>query len=73
MLEGLDGSRLAGTFAGDRLKKFHPRRRLRLDRTADCDQEVLPTLEGFLATMTSQTFLTIFLVPGHLSFPPPCT
>ena len=45
----LDGSRLAGTFAGDRLKKFHPRQRLHLDHTPDLDQEVVPTLEDFLA------------------------
>lgn len=49
MLEELDGSRLAGTFAGDRLKKFHPRQRLHLDHTPDLDQEVVPTLEDFLA------------------------
>ena len=50
MLEELDGSHLAGTFAGDRLKKFHPRQQLRLDGTPDLDQEVVPTLEDFLAT-----------------------
>ena len=49
LLEELDGSRLAGTFAGDRLKKFHPRQQLRLDRAPDLDQEVVPTLENFLA------------------------
>ena len=49
LLEELDGSRLAGTFAGDRLKKFHPRQQLRLDRAPDLDQEVVPTLEDFLA------------------------
>lgn len=49
MLEELDGSRLAGTFAGDRLKKFHPRQCLHLDHTPDLDQEILPNLEDFLA------------------------
>lgn len=49
MLEELDGSHLAGFFAGDRLKKFHPRQQLRLDRTSDLGQEVIPTLEDFLA------------------------
>ena len=49
MLEELDGSRLAGTFAGDRLKKFHPRQELRLDQTPDLTHEVVPTLEDFLA------------------------
>lgn len=49
MLEKLDGSRLAGTFAGDRLKKFHPRQRLRLNHTPDLNQQVVPTLEDFLA------------------------
>lgn len=43
MLEELGGSRLAGTFAGDRLKKFHPRQRLRLDYAPNLDQEVVPT------------------------------
>ena len=33
MLEEPNGSRLAGTFTGDRLKKFHPRQRLYLDHT----------------------------------------
>lgn len=49
MLEELDGSRLAGIFAGDRLKKFHPRQRLRLNRTPTLDHEVVPNLEDFLA------------------------
>lgn len=49
MLEELNGSHLAGTFAGDRLKKFHPRQQLHLDYIPDLDQEVLPTLEDFLA------------------------
>ena len=49
MLEELDRSHLAGTFAGDRLKKFHPRQRLRLDGTPNLDQEMVPTLEDFLA------------------------
>lgn len=49
MLEELDGSRLAGTFAGDRIKKFHPRQRLRLNHTLDLVQKVVPTLEDFLA------------------------
>ncbi len=50
MLEELDGSHLAGTFAGNRLKKFHPRQRLHLDHIPNLDQEVVPTLEDFLAT-----------------------
>lgn len=49
MLEELDGLRLAGTFAGDRLKKFHPRQRLQLDHTPNLDNEEIPTLNDFLA------------------------
>ena len=49
MLEELDGSRLAGTFAGDRLKKFHPRQRLQLDNAPDLGEEEIPTLDNFLA------------------------
>lgn len=48
MLEELDGSHLAGTFAGDRLKKFHPRQRLHLDHTPDLDVAELPNLDDFL-------------------------
>ena len=48
MLEELDGSRLAGTFAGDRLKKFHPRQRLHLDHAPNLDHEELPNLDEFL-------------------------
>lgn len=49
VLEELDGSRLAGTFAGDRFKKFHPRQRLQLDHAPDLDREEIPTLDNFLA------------------------
>ena len=49
MLEELDGSQLAGTFAGDRLKKFHPRQQLLLDHAPDLDNEEIPTLDEFLA------------------------
>lgn len=48
LLEELDGSRLAGTFAGDRLKKFHLWQRLHLDHASDLDLEDLPNLDGFL-------------------------
>lgn len=49
MLEELDGSRLAGTFAGDRLKKFHPHQQLQLDHAPNLDHEEIPTLDDFLA------------------------
>lgn len=49
MLEELDGSRLAGTYAGDRLKKFHPRQQPRLDHSPNHAQETLPTLDDFSA------------------------
>ena len=49
MLEELDASQLAGTFADNRLKKFHPRQRLQLDHAPDLDGEEIPTLDRFLA------------------------
>ena len=49
MLEEPDGSRLCGTFAGDRLKKFHSRQQLHLDHTPDLDLEEIPNLDDFLA------------------------
>ncbi len=48
MLEELDGSQLAGTFAGNRLKTFHPRQRLQLDHSPNLKQEEIPTLNDFL-------------------------
>ncbi len=54
MLEDLDGSRLAGTFAGDRLKKFHPRQRLQLDYAPNLNNEEIPTLDDFLADSDSE-------------------
>ena len=48
ILEELDGSQLAGTFAGDRLKKFHPRQQLQLDHAPNLDHEEIPTLDDFL-------------------------
>ena len=48
MLEELDGSRLASTFAGDRLKRFHSRQQLHLDHAPDLDLEERPTLDNFL-------------------------
>lgn len=50
LLKELDGLRLAGTFSGDRFKKFHPRQQLCLNYAPNLDQEVVPTLEDFLAT-----------------------
>ncbi len=48
MLEELDGSRLAGTFAGDRLKRFHFRQKLHLHHTPDLDLVEKPTVDDFL-------------------------
>ena len=56
MLEELDGSLLGGTFAGDRLKKFHPRQRLQLDHVPDQGDEKIPTLEEFLAGDSDSDF-----------------
>ena len=48
MLKELDRSHLAGTFAGDHLKKFHPRQQLCLGRTPDLNQEIVLNLKDFL-------------------------
>lgn len=63
MLEELDGSRLADTFAGDRLKKFHPRQRLHLYHTLDLNQEIVPTLKDFLAANDNN----LFDIPNNFS------
>ena len=63
MLEELDGSRLASTFAGDRLKEFHPRQRLQLDHAPNLDQEEIPTLDDFLA---SDSDSDLFEAPDNL-------
>ncbi len=49
ILEELDGLRLAGTFAGDRLKKFHPCQRHQLDHAPNLDHKEIPTLNDFLS------------------------
>ena len=49
MLEELDISRLAGTFAGDKLKKFHLQQRLQLDNAPDLGEKKISTLDNFLA------------------------
>ena len=49
VIEELDKLRLAGTFAGDRLKKFHLRQQLQLDHVPDLDLEEKPPLDKFLA------------------------
>ncbi len=49
MLEELDGTHLAGTFAGDRLKIFHPRQELLLGNfAAEIDHEGIPDLNHLL-------------------------
>ena len=54
ILEELDGSQLAGIFAGDRLKKFHPCQRLQLDHAPNLNNEEIPTLNDFLANSDSE-------------------
>ena len=65
MLEELDGSRLAGTFAADRLKKFHPRQRPQLDHAPDLDDEEIPTLDRFL---TDDSASDLSDAPDNFSF-----
>ncbi len=48
MLDELNRSRLAGTFADNRLKKFHPRQRLQLDHAPDLDHKEIPNFDNFL-------------------------
>ena len=48
MLKELGRSRLVGTFAGDRLKRFHSRQQLHLDHAPELDLEERPTLDDFL-------------------------
>lgn len=49
MLEELDVSRQACTFADDRFKKFHPRQRLYLDHSPNLHLEEIPNFDDFLA------------------------
>ena len=56
MLEELDGTRLAGTFAGDRLKIFHPHQELLLGNfAAEIDHERIPDLIHLLSQPKSET------------------
>ena len=56
ILEKLDGSQLAGTFAGDRLKEVHPQQRLQLDHVLDQSDKEIPTLEEFFAGDSDSNF-----------------
>ena len=49
ILEELDGSQLADTFAGNRLKKFHLWQQLQLDYTLNLDHEEISTFGDFFA------------------------
>lgn len=73
MLEELDGSRLAGTFAGDRLKKFHPRQRLQLDHVSNLDNKEIPTLNDFVAGNSSDLSDTPDNLFSFWHFSPPGT
>lgn len=48
MLEELERLRLAGTFAGDCLKKFHPQQRFRLNCAPTLTKKWCQTLKIFL-------------------------
>lgn len=67
MLEELDVSRLASTFAGNRLKKFHPWQRLLLDHPSDLGDEEIITLDDFL---TGDDNNDLFDAPANLSDAP---
>lgn len=47
IFEELDGSQLAGTFAGDKLKKFYPHQQLQLDYASNLNYEEILTLDNF--------------------------
>ena len=49
LLEELDGTPLAGTFAGDQMKKFYTRQELRLGHQPDLDHNIVPIPEDLLA------------------------
>ncbi len=50
ILKELDRSRLAGTFAGERLVRFHSYKQLHLDHAPDLNLEERPTLDDFLTS-----------------------
>ncbi len=56
ILEKLDGSQLAGIFAGDRLKEVHLQQRLQLDHVLDQSDKEIPTLEEFFADDSDSNF-----------------
>ena len=64
MLEEIDGSRLAGTFAGNRLKKFHPRQRLQLNHVPVQGDEEILILQEFI---TSDSDSNLSDAPSELS------
>lgn len=68
MLKELDGLCLAGTFASNRLKKFHSCQQLYLNYTSDFNQEMVPTLEDFLIGNDNNLsrYLMIFLIKMYL-------
>lgn len=49
ILEELNGLYLVGTYVVDKLKKCHPHQQLYFDHISDFNQEVISTLEVFLA------------------------
>lgn len=56
MLKKLDGLQLADIFAGDRLKKFYPHQKLRLNKAPDFTYEVMPTFKNFFADDNNKFF-----------------
>lgn len=48
-----------GTFAGNRLKKFHSKPEFPLDRSPNLDQKEVPNLENFLANNKDVDFFDL--------------
>lgn len=67
ILEELDGWRLAGTIAGDRLKSFHPRQRPELDHAPDLCVEEVPNLDNFLSSDGDSHLSDVPDVPDDIS------
>lgn len=59
ILKKLNGLRLAVTFAGDRLKKFHPQERLHLNHISNLDFDELSNLDNFFFSNGNSNFSNV--------------
>lgn len=56
IFEELDGLHLAGTFATNRIKNFHPHQQLHFNYIPKLKQEVVLTFQDFLAANDNNVF-----------------